>query len=139
MTASQRLLALDLGNRRIGMAVGGAPGVPVLPVGYLERTTLRQDLTRILAVAAAKGATAWVVGVPYSPSGGVSGQTRLAQGFIRELRRRTDLPVHTVDESFTSFEAEGLLRESGVQPSRRKGEVDAAAAVLILERFLAGS
>jgi putative Holliday junction resolvase len=52
------------------------------------------------------------------------------------MRRRTDLPVHTVDERFTSYEAEALLREAGRQPSRDKGTVDAAAAVLILQRFL---
>ena len=131
-----KYLALDLGDRRIGLATGGDEGVPAVPVGYLERKTLRQDLDRLLAAADERGATAIVVGMPYSLSGGMGSQARLAEGFVRELRKRTQLPVHTVDERFSSVEAEGLLRESGVQPSRRKGDVDAAAAALILERFL---
>ncbi len=132
-----RYLALDLGNRRIGLATGGDEGVPVVPAGYLERRTLRQDLDRVLAVAAERAASAIVVGMPYSLTGEAGPQAKLAQGFVRELRKRTRLPVHTVDERFSSVEAEGLLRESGVQPSRRKGDVDAMAAALILERFLA--
>jgi putative Holliday junction resolvase len=61
---------------------------------------------------------------------------RRARGFAQSLRKQTDLPIYTVDERFTSVEAEGLLREEGRQPSREKGSVDAAAATLILERFL---
>lgn len=131
-----KLLSLDLGNRRIGLGMGGTPGVPAVPIGYIERRSLKEDLARVLAMAEERGVSALVVGIPYSLSGEAGEQARLAQGFVRELRKRTDLPVYTVDERFTSQEAEGLLRESGVQPSRRKGEVDALAAVLILERFL---
>ena len=131
-----RYLALDLGNRRIGMATGGDEGVPVVPVGYLERNTLRQDLDRVLAEAGERHAGAIVVGMPYSLSGDSGPQAKLAEGFVRELRKRTDLPVHTVDERYSSVEAEGLLRESGAQPALRKGDVDSVAAALILERFL---
>ena len=118
------------------MGTGGIPGIPAVPLGYIERRTLREDVGRVLAVAEEHGVIALVVGVPYSLSGEIGSQAKLALGFVRELRKRTVLPVHTVDERFTSQEAEGLLRESGVQPSRRKGDVDAAAAVLILERYL---
>lgn len=131
-----RYLALDLGNRRIGMATGSDEGVPVVPAGHLKRSTLRQDLDRVLAAAEERDAGALVVGMPYSLSGRSGPQAKLAEGFVRELRKRTDLPVHTVDERFSSVEAEGLLRASGVQPARRKGDVDSVAAALILERFL---
>ncbi len=132
-----QFLALDLGNRRIGLAIGGEEGVPVVPVGHLERKTLRRDMERVLAAAQERGAGAIVIGMPYSLSGETGQQAKLAAGFVRELHRRTHLPVYTVDERFSSVAAEGLLRDSGVEPSRRKGEVDALAAVLILERFLA--
>ena len=133
------LLSLDLGNRRIGLGTGGTPGVPAVPIGHIERRTLKEDLARVLAMAEERGVSALVVGIPYSLPGDTGEQARLAQGFVRELRKRADIPVHTVDERFTSQEAEGLLRESGVQPSRRKGDVDAVAAVLILERYLSQS
>ena len=132
-----KYLALDLGNRRIGLATGGEEGVPAVPAGHLVRNALRNDLERVLAAAQERGAEAIVVGMPYSLSGEIGQQAKLAEGFVRELRKRTHLPVHTVDERFSSVEAEGLLRDSGVQPSRRKGDVDAMAAALILERFLA--
>ena len=130
-------LALDLGNRRIGLAIGGEEGVPVVPAGHLERKSLRHDMERVLAAAQARGAGAIVVGMPYSLSGETGLQAKLAEGFVRELRKRTQLPVYTMDERFSSVEAEGLLRDSGAQPSRRRGDVDAMAAALVLERFLA--
>ncbi len=132
-----KYLALDLGNRRIGLAAGGEPGTPVVPAGFLERKTLRSDLASVLAAADQRGVEAFVVGIPYTPTGEEGAQAKLARGFVRELQKRTDLPVYLVDERFTSVEAEGLLRDAGVQPSRSRGAVDAAAAVLILERFLA--
>ena len=115
----------------------------MVPAGHLERKTLRHDMERVLAAAQDRGAGAIVVGMPYSLSGETGQQAKLAEGFVRELRKRTHLPVHTVDERFSSVEAEGLLRDSGLPltnrfgPSRRKGDVDAIAAVVILERFLA--
>ena len=59
----------------------------------------------------------------------------MAKGFIRALKKDTLLPVYEVDETFTSLEAEGLLRDAGVEPSRNRGAVDETAAVLILRRF----
>jgi putative Holliday junction resolvase len=134
--ASGRLLALDLGERRIGLAVCDPAGSLVLPVGYLERDKLQPDIGRVLQLAGERKAEGIVVGMPYTLSGDLGRQGKLAQGFVRAMRRRTDLPVHTVDERFTSYEAEALLREAGRQPSRDKSTVDAAAAVLILQRFL---
>ena len=129
------LLALDLGDRRIGLALGAAPDLPAVPLGFQKRSTLREDVRRILAVARDRGVTGLVVGMPYSVSGESGKQAGLTRGFIKELGRHTDLPIHTVDERYTSIEAERLLRETGGRPSRDKGRVDALAATLILERF----
>ena len=108
------------------------------PAGHLLRTKLRLDLERILEIAQDKDVQGFVVGIPYSLSGGLGRGAQRAQGFVRALQGRTDLPVFSVDERFTSLEAEGLLREAGRQPSRDKGSVDEAAAALILQRFLDG-
>ena len=108
----------------------------VFPAGHIRRTTLKQDLVTVLDIAREREIQAIVVGVPYTVSGKVGSQASRSLGFIRGLRRAGDLPVHEVDERFTSIEAEGLLREAGRQPSREKAAVDETAAVLILQRFL---
>ena len=131
-----KLMALDLGERRIGLAVGGDPGDLVFPAGYLERTNLRQDIQRVIETAADRGVDGIVVGIPYSLDGGLGEGAKQAQGFVRALQRATELPVYSVDERFTSVEAEGLLRDAGHQPSMNRGSVDEAAAGLILRRFL---
>jgi putative Holliday junction resolvase len=107
-----------------------------LPAGHLLRAKLGDDIKRVLEVALQRRVEGLVVGVPYTPEGGVGPQAKRAQGFIRALQKNTDLPVYGVDERFTTFEAEALMREAGRQPSREKGAADEAAAALILQRFL---
>ena len=93
-------------------------------------------MERVLETGRGRWIEAFVVGIPYSLDGTAGTQAKRAQGFINALRKRTSTPIYTVDERFTSVEAEALLRESGREPSRRKGSVDEAAAMLILQRFL---
>ena len=144
-----KLLALDLGDRRIGLASGDTAWGTALPAGYIRRTKLAADVAEVLRAAAQRQADGIVAGIPRSaltpgPDGDAAGgnggspnrQERQARGFLRALRQATTLPVYEVDEAYTSVEAEALLREAGVQPSRERGAVDAAAAVLILRRFL---
>ena len=134
-----RLLALDLGDRRIGLAVGDSSLGTAFPAGHLRRTKLRADLQLVREAARQREVEGFVVGVPYLPSGEEGHQARMAKGFIQALKRAlkkdVPLPVYEVDEAFTSLEAEALLREAGLEPSRNKGAIDEAAAVLILLRF----
>ena len=132
-----RFLALDVGERRIGLASGVDDLGTALPAGVIHRTRLAADVRAVLDAARQRQSDALVVGVPIRPGGEESPQTRYVRGFIRALRRETAIPVHEVDEAFTSREAEGLLRDAGVQPSRDRGAIDETAAVLILQRFLA--
>ena len=120
------------------MASGVVELGTALPAGFLQRTRLTRDVQAVLEEARQRQAEGIVVGIPYLPGGDESPQTRQVLGFIRALRRETLLPVHGVDEAFTSLEAEGLLREAGLEPSRNRGAIDEAAAVLILRRFLEG-
>ncbi len=107
-----------------------------MPSGHLIRSKLAQDVKRVLSLAAERDVEAIIVGVPYTVAGKSGLQAQQAQGFIRALQKETSLPVHGVDESYTSVEAEGLLREAGRQPSRWKEKVDETAAMLILQRYL---
>ncbi|MDA1218283.1 MAG: Holliday junction resolvase RuvX [Chloroflexi bacterium] len=129
-------MGLDLGERRIGVSVSHGVSILVLPAGHLNRVKLKQDLERVLEMAEERQIEGIVVGLPYTLAGEVGVQAKRAQGFIRALRKRTSIPVFTIDETFTTFEAEGLLKEAGHEPSRNRGAVDSAAAVLILQRFL---
>ena len=138
-TEQPKLIALDLGERRIGLAVSG-PGGLALPAGHIVRTKLAQDVQQVIASAHERQAQGIVVGIPYTLDGEIGPSAKLARGFVRALRRaigaEESLAIHEMDERYTSVEAEGLLRESGVQPSRDRASVDEMAAVLILQRFL---
>ena len=139
MPDESTLIALDLGERRIGLAVSG-PGGMALPAGHIVRSKLAQDVQQVIASAQERQAQGIVVGIPYMLQGETGDSAKLALGFIRALRRALgddgSLAIYEMDERFTSVEAEGLLRESGVQPSRDRASVDETAAVLILQRFL---
>ena len=127
-----------MGERRIGLAVSNPEGTLVLPAGNLARSKLGPDIERVLEVARERDAQGIVVGIPYTRAGSAGYQAKRALRFINALKRHTRLPIFPVDERFTSVEAEAMLREAGRQPSRDRGQVDAAAAALILQRFLDG-
>tara|TARA_B100001013_G_scaffold290423_1_gene190253 strand:- start:738 stop:1178 length:441 start_codon:yes stop_codon:yes gene_type:complete len=133
-----RLLALDLGALRIGLAVSDPEGKIVVPAGHIQRTKLAEDIRRVLNAAGERRVEGVVVGIPYSLNGETGTQAKRALVFAKALRKQTSLPVHETDESYTSVEAEALMREAGQQPSRERAAVDEAAAVLILKRFLDG-
>ncbi len=136
MSLEQKLIALDLGEVRIGLAVSGSRGM-ALPAGHIVRSKLVQDVRQVISFAKDHRAEGIVVGIPYMVDGGTGASAKLAQGFIRALKKETDIAIYQMDERFTSVEAEGLLRESGVQPSRDRASVDETAAMLILQRYLA--
>ena len=97
---------------------------------------LAEDIRRVLNAAGERRVEGVVVGIPYSLNGETGTQAKRALVFAKALRKQTALSVHETDESYTSVEAEALMREAGQQPSRERASVDEAAAVLILQRFL---
>ena len=135
MSQEARLIALDLGEVRIGLAVSGPDGM-AFPAGHIVRTKLVKDVQQVISSANTYRAEGIVVGIPYMANGKVGDSAKLARGFIRALKKETGLEIYEMDERFTSVEAEGLLREYGVQPSRDRASVDETAAMLILQRYL---
>ena len=135
MPRDPKLIALDLGEVRIGLAVSGPAGM-ALPAGHIVRTKLVQDVQQVISSANTYGAEGIVGGIPYMVNGKDGDSAKLARGFIRALKKETVLEIYEMDERFTSVEAEGLLREYGVQPSRDRASVDETAAMLILQRYL---
>lgn len=131
-----RALGLDVGDRRIGVALSDPTGTLATPLAAIDRRAARGGVEAVAGLAREHGAAAIVAGMPVSLDGGVGPQARAVQSFLAALRGVCPLPVHTVDERYTSAEAERRLRDVGVEPSREPGRVDALAAAIILQEWL---
>ena len=125
-----------MGQRRIGVALSDATGSLATPLGHILRSKLNLDIEKVLGYALEWETDGIIVGMPFSLNGQIGPQARKVRGFVRRLQQRTDLPVTTVDERFSTAEAERMMRQAGRKPSRHKGEVDAAAAAVILQEYL---
>jgi putative Holliday junction resolvase len=131
-----RLMGLDVGDRRIGVAVSDPLGLTAQPVLTLVRSNRRQDLKSLMRMIRKYGCREVVVGNPLYMSGDQSPQAAKAQGFAQMLREETGLPVHLWDERLTTTEAHRHLHAAGLAGSEHRAVVDQVAAVLILQGFL---
>jgi len=132
-----RLMGLDVGNRRIGVAVSDELGLTAQPVMTLERRHNRRDDLRSLGRLARRfGVSAIVVGNPVRLSGEESSQTAKVQAFAEELGELTGIPIHLWDERLTTHEAHQILYEAGHPRQQHKRVVDQVAATLILQSFI---
>jgi len=129
-------MGLDVGDRRIGVAVSDPLGLTAQPVMTLVRTNRRQDLKSLQRLIRRYGCAEIVVGNPLYMSGDQSPQAAKAQAFAEMLREETRLPVHLWDERLTTTEAHRHLHAAGRPGSEHKAVVDQVAAVLILESYL---
>ncbi len=132
-----RYLGLDVGNRRIGVAVSDELGLTAQPVLTLQRRrSLREDLRSLARLARRFGVVGIVVGNPVYLSGDVSPQAARTQAFAAELGELTGLPIHLWDERLTTREAHRILYEAGHARQQHRSVVDQVAAVLILQSYL---
>ena len=135
--AHPRYLALDVGSRRIGVAVSDELGLTAQPVLTLERRARRREDLRSLARLCRRfGVAGIVVGNPMHLSGETSPQAAKIQAFAAELGELTGLPVHLWDERLTSHEAHQILYQAGHARQQHRKLVDQVAATLILQEFL---
>ena len=132
----EQLIALDIGEKRIGVAVTDPFGTYALPHGTIFRKNLRADLAEIEKIAAERGAVGIVCGLPVNFDGSESQQTRDTQFFIDRLKEVVSIPVITTDERCTTIEAHRVLIEGNVRREKRKQYVDSIAATYILEGYL---
>lgn len=136
MNSAGRILAIDYGSRRMGLAVSDALGITAQGLDTLERRNKRSDFARLERTIREYQVMEIVLGNPLRMSGEEGAQSRKVAEFAEELRRRFELPVHLWDERLTSSEANRLLREAEVSLHRRTQAVDRMAATLILQSFL---
>ena len=135
-TVSRVYVGVDLGEKRIGLAKSDPLGLLASPAKTLRRSGHSADVDSILRFATESGALEIVVGMPTSMSGEAGPQAQRTAEFVGSLSVQAHVPVRTQDERLSSVEAEAMLRAAGKKPSRDKASVDAAAAAVILQRFL---
>jgi putative Holliday junction resolvase len=131
-----RVLALDLGRRRIGLAISDELGITAQGLETLERTNIRSDITRLREIARQTGVGLFLVGHPLHMSGDAGGQAALARDFAQRLSASTGIPARLWDERLTTVAANRVLRESGISIAKRAKAVDRLSAVLLLESYL---
>lgn len=132
-----RVLALDFGLKRIGLALSDPEGRMALPYTTLIRKDNSHLLARIQDIVDQEKVECLVVGLPLGLNGEETLSTRQARNFARLLGRAISLPVYLQDETLTSSEASHRLNESGLRGRRQKRVLDQIAATIILESFLA--
>lgn len=131
-----RILAVDLGSRRIGLAISDPLGITAQPLPTIQARNWDSDLDAVADVAGDCNAEAIVVGLPLRMNGEIGKEARRAQRFADALRVKTRLPVHTWDERLSTVESERALIQAGYSRKKRRGLIDSTASILILQSFL---
>ena len=134
-----RILALDVGDRRIGVALSDPLSILASPLTTIDRRTTPETeaaIDAVLALAEQHEAAEILVGIPYLMSGRIGAQARITLDFAQSLSERTNIPIIHTDERLSSVQADRMLTQSGTLNTRDKGRTDSAAAAVILQAYL---
>lgn len=131
-----RTLALDYGDRRIGIALSDEMGLAARPLMTLVRTSWPKDLDRLNGLIREHDVRRIVVGLPLNMDGERGQRARLTEAVIERIRRATGLPVIPWDERLTTVQAERILISGDVRRARRRKVIDQVAAVILLQSWL---
>ena len=136
MQIQGRILALDLGKRRIGLAVSDELGMTAQGIHTLQRSNMRNDIGELKRVIDERGITSILLGNPLHMSGREGRQTIWVREFAATLEQKTGLAVTLWDERLTTVEASRVLRSSGISIEKRARAVDRLSAVILLQSYL---
>ena len=131
-----RVLGIDFGERRIGLALSDPMGIIAKPLRTIDRKKTTDYISEILNTSKENNANIIVVGLPLTLRGEESKQTQVVKKFIEELTQLGKIPVVPVDERYSSIAAKRSLQEQGVKTGHEKGRVDETAAAIILQEYL---
>ncbi len=131
-----RLIGLDVGERRIGIAVSDGLGLTAQARGMLQRSSLAADLAALVGMATAEQAEAFVVGLPRRTSGVEGPEAGRVRDFAARLQEASGLPVRFADERFSTAVAEAVLLAANLSRKRRRQNVDQLAAAVILQGYM---
>ena len=131
-----RILGLDVGDRRIGLALSDSGGILASPLTIIEHTTELQDIEAILKISQERGAERIIVGLPRLMNGDIGPQAQKVQAFAEVIRAHTQIPIEYRDERLTTVTAQRLKQETGSKKKNRNIRYDAMAAAVILQDYL---
>ena len=132
-----RTLAVDWGDRRIGLAISDERGVIANPAGFiLRRPGKRPPIAKLIEKATELGASSFVLGLPLDGNGDDTPRATEVRHVAEELKKRTGMAVELVDERYTTAAARRAVRELGGKPEERPGDVDALSATVLLQHVL---
>ena len=134
-----RVLAIDLGTKKIGTAISDGLGITVRPVETIARSADDRDIARLQFLVDDLEAEAVVVGLPLRMDGTVGDAAASAMRFVEKLRAKLAVAVHVQDERLTSYEAEQMMIERGFAKDKRRARSDEFAAMIILQDYLASA
>ncbi len=136
MTSKPRIIGLDIGDKRIGVAISDPLGITAAGLDTIERKNLRTDVASVMEMARRHGAVEIVVGLPKNMDGSIGEQAQKVQAFCRKLARASGLPIIYEDERLTTISAIRTLTLQGVKTGHNKDLVDRQSAAIILQKFL---
>jgi putative holliday junction resolvase len=136
MSAKPRIIGLDIGDRRIGVAISDPLGYTAAGLETITRTNTDNDIKLVHELAQRHGAVTVVIGLPLNMDGTVGPQAEKVKSFGRKLARATDLPIVYEDERLTTISAIRTLTLQKVKTGQNKELVDKQAAAIILQKFL---
>jgi putative Holliday junction resolvase len=131
-----RILALDLGKKRIGLALSDPLGITAQGLPTLQRTNIREDMAALAKVVAEREVTLLLMGNPLHMSGHEGRQAAYVHEFAERLTAHTGVPLKYWDERLTTVEAHRVLRSSGIGIEKRARAIDKLSAVILLESYL---
>jgi len=131
-----RILALDHGTKRIGLAISDEMEMIALPLEFLDAEPLENFLKRLADIVAAKEVGEILVGIPRNMNGSYGPAAEKAREFVAALEKVLTIPVKTWDERLTSVQANRFLIEAGMRREKRKTKVDQTAAAILLQSYL---
>lgn len=131
-----RILAIDFGMKRMGLAISDALGITAQGLKTLQRTNMENDLREIQKLVEEYSAEKVILGNPLSHSGNETAMSQRVTAFAEKLRRRLNCPVELSDERLTSVQANRMLRETGMGLEKRRAAVDRVAVTLLLQGYL---
>lgn len=131
-----RVMALDVGGKRIGVALSDPTRILASPLTTLHAVPRQRVLHQIATLINLHEAVDLVVGMPLTMAGEHGEQAKIIAAFIDDLRTVVSIPIHTFDERLTSVAAERMMIDLGMRPEQRKAKIDEVAASIILQDFL---